>query len=155
MQPAAQAEVHIDERTDAHPAAREDRRQESRLPLDTCAVLHLVILGAKLPGRIVDLSLGGCCFRADHPFLLGVFRRIEVEFRMAGLPFRLSGVTQAIYDRHRIGIRFLDMSERKREQLRQLMCEMAENDPAIKIAPCADAASEDHARESANGSHSA
>ena len=43
---------------------------------------------------------------------------------MEGLPFRLAGVTQAIYDPFNVGIRFLDMSDRKREQLQQLIDEI-------------------------------
>jgi hypothetical protein len=49
---------------------------------------------------------------------------VETEFRIEGLPFRLGGVTQAIYDPFNVGIRFLDMSERKLEQLLQLIDEI-------------------------------
>jgi len=42
------------------------------------------------------------------------------------MPFRLGGVTQAIHDRHTVGIRFLDMSSRKREQLELLIEEIEE-----------------------------
>ena len=52
---------------------------------------------------------------------------MEVEFRIEGLPFRLAGVTQAIYDPFNVGIRFLDMSDRKREQLLQLIEEIEES----------------------------
>jgi c-di-GMP-binding flagellar brake protein YcgR len=37
------------------------------------------------------------------------------------MPFRLGGVIQAIHDRHLVGIRFLDISGRKREQLQMLI----------------------------------
>ena len=45
---------------------------------------------------------------------------------MAGISFRLGGVIQAVHDRDRfnVGIRFLEMSERKREQLAQLIEEI-------------------------------
>ena len=43
---------------------------------------------------------------------------------MNGLPFRLAGVTQAIYDPFQVGIRFLDVSERMREQLAELIEEI-------------------------------
>ena len=53
---------------------------------------------------------------------------METEFRLEGLPFRLSGVIQAVHDQHRqlVGIRFLDMSSRKREQVEQLIKEIEE-----------------------------
>ena len=79
-------------------------------------------------GRILDVSLGGCHIRTDRRFPVGIFRRVEVEFRIEGLPFRLAGVTQAIYDPFNVGIRFLDMSDRKREQLQQLIDEIRKSE---------------------------
>jgi predicted CopG family antitoxin len=59
---------------------------------------------------------------------VGIYTRVETEFRLQGLPFRLSGVIQALYDQKRqvVGIRFLDMSSRKRDQVEQLIKEMEE-----------------------------
>ena len=109
------------------PAPRE-RRAQQRLPVDTSVVIHMVRAGSELPGRILDLSLGGCRIRTAEPFPVGIYTRVESEFHVQGLPFRLAGVIQAIHDRGRllVGIRFLDMSERKREQLQQLIAELAE-----------------------------
>lgn len=87
-------------------------------------VVRLVDLASKLEGRIVDLSMGGCRIRTNLPFPSGVFRRVETQFQVNGLPFRLAGVTQAIYDPFEVGIRFLDVSERMREQLAQLIEEI-------------------------------
>lgn len=100
------------------------RRFAPRLELDTTAVIHLISLGSDVHGRILDISLGGCHIRTDMRFPVGIFRRVETEFRIDGLPFRLGGVTQAIYDSFNVGIRFLDLSERKREQLLQLIEEI-------------------------------
>ena len=49
-----------------------------------------------------------------------------MEFRIEGLGFRLGGVVQAIHDRDTVGIRFLDVSQRKSDQLAQLMDELNE-----------------------------
>jgi len=68
--------------------------------------------------------MGGCRIRTNLPFPSGVFRRVETQFQVNGLPFRLAGVTQAIYDPFQVGIRFLDVSERMREQLAQLIEEI-------------------------------
>lgn len=99
-------------------------RQETRQPVDTRSVLHLVSSGSRFPGRILDLSLHGCCLQTDQPFPLGIYRRVETEFQLEGLPVRLAGVTQAIYNRCTVGVRFLDVSPRKLEQLQQLMDEI-------------------------------
>ena len=100
------------------------QRVEARRPVDTSAVIHLISLAAEIHGNIVDISLGGCRIRTDMRFPVGIFRRVEVEFHVDGLPFRFGGVTQAIYDPFNVGIRFLDLSARKREQLLQLLDEI-------------------------------
>jgi len=112
------------------PAAQTARRAEPRLGVDSRVVLHLIDLAANIHGRIVDISLGGCHIRTDTPFPVGIFRRVEIGFRLEGLPFRLGGVTQAVYDRFNVGVRFLDLSERKREQLLQLIEEIKGMDQA-------------------------
>ena len=47
-------------------------------------------------------------------------------FHLEGLPFLLGGVIQAIHDPHTAGIRFLDMSQRKMEQIQLLIQEIEE-----------------------------
>jgi hypothetical protein len=102
------------------------QRSHKRYDVDSKAVVHLVNIGVRLTGRIQDLSPGGCRIRTDERFSVGIYVRAEVDFHLEGLPFRLPGVTQAIYDKHTIGVRFLDMSERKRDQLFMLMEELKE-----------------------------
>lgn len=114
------------ENADRTPAQHAERRMQARHPVDTSAVIYLIDLAAVVHGRILDLSLSGCRIRADQRFPLGIFRRVETEFRIEGLPFRLGGVTQGIYDRCTVGIRFLNISERKKEQLIQLIEEIEE-----------------------------
>ena len=109
------------------PAVRTERRFEPRHEVETSAVIRLINLAADVHGRILDLSLGGCHIRTERRFPVGIFRRVEVEFRIEGLPFRLGGVTQAIHDSSNVGIRFLDMSDRKRDQLLQLIEEIDES----------------------------
>jgi hypothetical protein len=109
----------------AKPAKRE-RRTQSRHEVDTSAVIYLVNVGSKLPGRILDLSMGGCRIRTDERFPVGIYTRVETEFRLEGLPFRLGGVIQSIHDQQQVGLRFLDMSDRKREQVEQLIEEIEE-----------------------------
>lgn len=103
---------------------KRERRVQSREAVDTSAVIYLINIASRLTGRILDLSLGGCRIRTDERFPVGIYTRVETEFRLEGLPFRLGGVIQAIHDRHHVGIRFLDISSRKREQLEQLIEEI-------------------------------
>jgi c-di-GMP-binding flagellar brake protein YcgR len=105
------------------PVGRE-RRQQSRHEVDTTATILLVNVGSTLRGRILDLSLTGCRIRTDERFPVGIYTRVETEFRLEGIPFRLGGVIQAIHDRNTVGIRFLDLSDRKREQVLELIDEI-------------------------------
>jgi PilZ domain len=109
------------------PVMRE-RRQQSRHEVDTSAVILLINVGSLLRGRIVDLSLSGCRIRTEERFPVGIYTRVETEFRIGGLPFRLGGVIQSVHDRdrHNVGIRFLDVSARKRGHLEQLIEEIEE-----------------------------
>jgi hypothetical protein len=115
--------------------------------VDTNSVIYLVDLAAKVQGRILDVSLHGCCIRTHQRFPLGIFRRVETEFCFEGLPFRLAGVTQALYEPCKVGIRFLDMSERKKEHLLQLIEEINELHEREKAASARDGSS---ARDRAN-----
>jgi c-di-GMP-binding flagellar brake protein YcgR len=109
----------------ARPSGRE-RREVSREEIDTSAVIHLIKIASRLQGRILDLSLSGCRVRTEERFPVGIYTRAEVEFLLDGLPFRLGGVIQAIHDQQTVGIRFLDMSSRRREQVEQLIEEIRE-----------------------------
>ncbi len=106
--------------------AGQERRSDVRVRVETSAIVLLVNVGSRLRGRILNLSLGGCRIRTEERFPVGIYTRVEIEFRLEGLPFRLGGVVQAIQDRDCVGIRFLDLSERKRQQVEQLMMELAE-----------------------------
>ena len=109
----------------ASPAGK-DRRREPRHKIDTSAVIRLIDIAALVRGRIVNVSFGGCCIRTIQRFPVGVYRRVEIEFYVDGLPFRLGGVIQGIHDPFSVGIRFLNVSARKREQLAQLIEEIKE-----------------------------
>ncbi|MGA2535351.1 MAG: PilZ domain-containing protein [Terracidiphilus sp.] len=102
---------------------RPERRAHPRHMVDASASLIPVPGGSKLSGRILDLSLEGCRVRTDARSSLGIFSRVETEFRLEGLPFRLGGSVQAIHDRCLVGVHFLEMSDRKRAQIPQLIAE--------------------------------
>jgi c-di-GMP-binding flagellar brake protein YcgR len=123
--PQGPAESGAPEAPEAKPTGRE-RRAEARLKVETSAIILLVNVGSRLRGRILNLSLGGCRIRTEERFPVGIYTRVETEFRLDGLTFRLGGVVQAIQERNCVGIRFLDMSERKRQQVEQLIGELAD-----------------------------
>ena len=101
-----------------------ERRVQSRESVDTSAVIFLVKSGSRLEGRILDLSPAGCGIRLDECYSRGIYMRAEVEFRLEGLAFRLGGVIQSIRDKHTVGVRFVDLSERKQSQVSELIAEL-------------------------------
>ena len=104
-------------------SAPSERRSQPRYAVDEAATLHFIEVRAQVTGRILDLSMSGCRIRTNERFPVGIYRRIETEFKLDGLPFRLGGVVQSIHDKFTVGIRFLDVSPRKRDQLAFLMDE--------------------------------
>ncbi len=103
---------------------RTDRRSHPRYAVDTGATLFFIDVRARIAGRILDLSTSGCRIRSEGRFPVGIYRRVETEFKVDGLPFRLAGVVQSVHDKYTVGIRFLDVSPRKHDQLARLTEEM-------------------------------
>jgi hypothetical protein len=100
---------------------RRDRRTQARHAMNSRATIYFVDVRAEVAGRIVDVSVSGCRIRTDERFPVGIYRRVEAEFTVDGLPFRLAGVVQSVHDKFTVGIRFLDVSARKRVQLEELI----------------------------------
>jgi hypothetical protein len=73
---------------------------------------------------MVDLSLEACMVGMNQPFARGTQVRVEVEFQMRGLHFRLLGVTKAVHGKRTVEILFLEMSGRKRGDLTQVISEL-------------------------------
>jgi c-di-GMP-binding flagellar brake protein YcgR len=138
--PPAKAEIATESAPPAHqPATPRDRRAQTRHEVDTFATILLVNVGSAVRGRILDLSLSGCCIRTDEHFPVGIYTRVETEFHLGGQPFRLGGVIQAIHNRNMVGIRFLDLSERKRQQVLELIGEIDQSLAAPRNAEAASA----------------
>jgi hypothetical protein len=126
-----------------------ERRKEPRLRVDGSAVLHLLDLAIHLRGRVVDLSMHGCQFRSEDCHSLGIYRRVEIEFNVEGTPFRLSGVTQSVHKKSAVGIRFLNVSDRKWQQLVEVIAELQQAEAAEKAKEKAKAEAEAEAEKAA------
>ena len=105
--PTAEAEIPARSEPPVRPPSKSrDRRAQTRHEVDTIATIFLVKVASALRGHILDLSLSGCRIRTDERFQVGIYTRVETEFHLQGLPFRLGGVIQAIHNRNMVGIRF-------------------------------------------------
>jgi len=108
-----------------HPeAGKLERRALPRQTLGSFATLHTVRSKVSLNGQFLDLSIGGCRIQLDTPLRLASFTRVELEFWLEGMPFRLAGLSQHSCARRVIGIRFAPLSERKQAQLGQALEEL-------------------------------
>lgn len=90
------------------------------------AMLQILKDGSILNGSIVGLSQEGCSFQFAQRFIGGTKVRVEVEFQMLGLPFRLVGVIEDIHQAKIVEVRFLEMSSRKRDELTEVINELRE-----------------------------
>jgi len=111
-----------------------NRRAHPRHDVD-CHMTIASITGAiEMPGRMVEVSVGGCQVMTDERFLAGIMVRVEVQFQLRGMAFRLNGVTQGARAKKRFAIRFVDISPRKRAQLAEVLAEVAAEQAAASDA---------------------
>jgi PilZ domain len=108
------------------PPRRRERREHDRHEIDSFARVLFLSIHTRVTGKVLDLSLGGCRIRAQQEIPVGAYRRVEVEFMVDGLPLLLPGVTTSLHDKFTTGIRFVEMTDRKRAQLQTVIDEISE-----------------------------
>jgi|CZKY01.1.fsa_nt_gi hypothetical protein len=113
------------ERTDADAArADNDRRRSTRFTCGGDAKISLLPSdGIFLPGKILDLSLGGCCVDTTLPIHCGV--RAEIVVRVNAASFRAVGEVRAIRGRSGAGVEFVHLSTGGKDLLEDLVAELA------------------------------
>jgi c-di-GMP-binding flagellar brake protein YcgR len=101
-----------------------DRRMMPRCAVDGEAVLLLVSRGQRMPCRIVELSLSGCRMSVGERLLAGSGTRVEATFKVQGIAFRFGGEIEWADDENLVGIRFVDLIPRRRDELIEVLCEL-------------------------------
>ena len=109
-----------------------DRRVHDRFELNAAGGC-LNCGTSKYPCTIVDVSLSGCCIRAESPFPPGSLAQIEIEMPIHGMTLRMVGTTQWVTRENLIGIRFLYDSPRSKNQLAGLLTCLADQNAAEVI----------------------
>ena len=125
-----------------------DRRSHPRFGTDDPATLLVLNHGSTLSARILDLGLGGCRLQLPKGTRISCPARLEVSFRINGIALRLSGCSQWTDGRQTVGVRFGEMSSRRKDELIALLAEI-EADQEAKAAKEAvdEARSKDSATE--------
>ena len=101
-----------------------DRRRSTRFKCGGDAkISRLPSDGIFVPGKIFDLSLGGCCVDTTLPIDFGV--RTEIVVRVNAASFRAVGEVRAIRGRSGAGIEFVHLSAGGKHMLADLVTELA------------------------------
>ena len=122
--------IDMPERTDADidcgdiDCRDNDRRRSARFKCGGEArISRLPSDGIFVPGKIFDLSLGGCCVDTTLPIDCGV--RAEIVVRVNAASFRAVGEVRAIRSRFGAGIEFVHLSAGGKHTLADLVKELA------------------------------
>jgi hypothetical protein len=105
-----------------------ENRQHPRLACGGVADIRVIPDGVKETGTLLDLSRQGCCFLGDKPLSGAEGATIEIHLKVKGIDLRVSGVIRHLHKGVRAGIEFASVSDRKREQIDELICELIEMD---------------------------
>jgi len=101
-----------------------ERRQTPRVRCGGQArVISLPSEGLTVPGRIVNLSLGGCGIQTVVPLCAG--SRAEILLRVNATSLRVVGEVQSLRAPFQVGIEFLLLSSCGKELLAELLRELA------------------------------
>jgi hypothetical protein len=97
-----------------------ERRVADRFDLNN-AVGSLVHKGARIPCKMVDISLTGCCVRTPEPFLAGALETVRVVFPIFEMILSIWGVTQWVRGEQLLGIHFRHPNPQSKNQLAALL----------------------------------
>jgi len=107
-----------------------ERRKFPRHVVDCQAAVFPVSGAVQLQGTLSDLSMGGCLVVANQRYTAGILVRVEVQFQLQGIVFRIVGVVVGTRGAKSFAVRFLDLPARRRDQLAEVLAESAARTPA-------------------------
>jgi len=113
------------------PPGGRERRVDHRYDIDANAKLAVINSSFNLECLVLELSLGGCRVYTGSPNNVEHDTQVEVQFVERGYPLRLPARIQVKSGPHILGLRFSEMSERMKERLKNLICEVAEREKGI------------------------
>lgn len=111
-----------------------EHRRYPRLECGGIADIRVLPNGGKETGELVNLSKRGCCFMADGRLRGCDGSNIEVHLKVRGIDLRVAGVIRHVHQGRRAGIEFVGLSDRKRDQIEELMVELSELDRLARRA---------------------
>lgn len=104
----------------------DDRRADPRMRCKGIAEVTVLSLGKRLPGKLIDLSISGCCIATEGPMPPIESPVVEVQVAIDGTTLRVAGVVRNVLKDRRLGIEFVDVTQRKAQQIGELVAELIE-----------------------------
>lgn len=102
----------------------EERRRNPRFACGGRArIVSLPFKGVSLSGKILDLSLGGCCIETAQPLQCGTL--VEVIVQVNASSFRALGRVRDSRDRSGAALEFLQLSAGGRDLLHEVISQLA------------------------------
>ena len=105
---------------------QDERRAQPRFHCKGVAAIRVLAVEAKLAGTLLDLSASGCRIETAAPFPAIENPYIEVVLCVDGITLRIAGVVRNTNQDNRVGIEFMDVTERKAEQIEALIADLTE-----------------------------
>lgn len=104
----------------------DDNRRHPRLACTGIARIRVLPEGSGQTGSLVNLSKRGCLFVCDKVLSGQPGSAIEIHLKVKGIDLRLPGVIRRIDKGVRAGIEFVELSDRKCDQIDLLISDLIE-----------------------------
>jgi c-di-GMP-binding flagellar brake protein YcgR len=114
------------DRADCLTIEADERRGSTRFRARGVAEFRVLPLGEARPAVLLDLSASGCSIEAPETFPASEHTPVDVILNMKGAKLRVGGEVRHFFGRRRVGIEFLDVSERRAAQIEELVEELLE-----------------------------
>jgi c-di-GMP-binding flagellar brake protein YcgR len=102
-----------------------ERRVHPRLRCKGVGEFRLLPNGPSITGTLINLSLGGCCIASATEIPAKLKQPLEVQLTACDFRLLLSAEVRRL-DEKTVGVKFVDVSSRKEEQIRYLIDELFE-----------------------------
>ncbi|MGA2833292.1 MAG: PilZ domain-containing protein [Terracidiphilus sp.] len=114
-------------KTPETPKRDEELRQSPRLGCRGFGAIQTLPASERpCPARILNLSVGGCLMELKAPLDLAMDEIVELLFNVNQMPFRVRATVRALRSKGLVGFEFLQLSERTRRHLCELIGELIE-----------------------------
>lgn len=116
--------MEVEEASEGLPFVQEERRADPRYAVEGPAAIVIIEQGVGFRCSVLDLSLSGCRLRTSLRFPGSAWDRVEVSFKLRGISLRFNGQIQWIDGRQKVGIRFMNLTPRRRAELSEILAEV-------------------------------